>query len=37
MHGRGHQVRGPFAGELDDELAEIGLGHLDPGRFQGRD
>ena len=26
---RGDEVRRPFAGQLDDELAEIGLGDLD--------
>ena len=29
-------MRGPFAGELNDELAEVGLGDSDAGCLQGR-
>ena len=36
MDRRGDQVRRPFAGQLDDELAEVGLRHLQAGRLQGR-
>ncbi len=34
VHRRGDQVRRPLAGDLDDELAEVGLGHLQPGGLQ---
>ncbi len=36
MHRRRDQVRRPFAGQLDDELAEIGLRDLDARRLERR-
>ena len=36
MDGRGDEMRRPFAGQLDDELAKVGLRYLQAGRFQRR-
>src|SRR6185437_11385930 len=36
MHRRRDEMRWPFAGQLDDELTEIGLRHFQSRRFEGR-